>query len=200
VPFWDSLRGVLAMDGAPNPCDPRQTVRLCSRCDHAISAHTREDLLAHHLVVIPSKVPEVSQEPFIEVMYYDGSRMLTSMAMLRTFIDLRSRMLDLAALDQHIVTNKGHHNSVLDILFGTGGGRSVGAVVAPHICLPDAAFPSACHDNGSGGEARRGHNVHIGELHDREPQKGSGIRGRHGLQGMASTVQHDAHKGFNRLA
>ena len=91
--------------------------------------HTREDFFARHLAVIPSKVPEVSQEPFIEVMYHDGSRVLTSVATLRAFIDLRSRILDLAALDLHIMTNKGHHKGVLEILqilFGTDNAQDVG--------------------------------------------------------------------------
>ncbi|KAF8130340.1 nucleoporin Nup186/Nup192/Nup205 [Boletus edulis] len=78
--------------------------------------HTREDFFARHLAVIPSKVPEVSQEPFIEVMYHDGSRVLTSVSTLRAFIDLRSRILDLAALDLHVLTDKGHHKGVLEIL------------------------------------------------------------------------------------
>ncbi|KAF8123906.1 hypothetical protein EV363DRAFT_1545999, partial [Boletus edulis] len=68
--------------------------------------HTREDFFARHLAVIPSKVPEVSQEPFIEVMYHDGSRVLTSVSTLRAFIDLRSQILDLAALDLHVLTDK----------------------------------------------------------------------------------------------
>ncbi|KAH0834004.1 hypothetical protein J3R83DRAFT_11240 [Lanmaoa asiatica] len=84
--------------------------------------HTREDFFARHLAVIPSKVPEVSLEPFIEVMYHDGSRVLTGVATLSAFMDLRSRILDLAALDLHVLTNKGHHKGVqeiLQILFGT---------------------------------------------------------------------------------
>ena len=84
--------------------------------------HTREDFFACHLAVIPSKVPEVSREPFIETMYHDGSRVLTSVSTLRAFIGLRSRILDLVALDLHVLTNKGHHKGVLEILqilFGT---------------------------------------------------------------------------------
>jgi nuclear pore complex protein Nup205 len=93
--------------------------------------HTREDFFARHLAVIPSQVPEVSQEPFIEVMYHDGSRVLTSVATLRAFIDLRSRILDLAALDLHVMTNKGHHKGVLEILqilFGTDNVQDAGEV------------------------------------------------------------------------
>ncbi|KAF8437893.1 hypothetical protein L210DRAFT_3646941 [Boletus edulis BED1] len=55
--------------------------------------------------LIPLKVPEVSQESFID----DRSRLLMSVSTLRAFIDLRSRILDLAALDLHVLTNKGHH-------------------------------------------------------------------------------------------
>ena len=93
--------------------------------------HTREDFFARHLAVIPSKVPEVSQEPFIEVMYHDGSRVLTSVSTLHAFIDLRSRILDLAALDLHVLTNKGHHKGVLEILqilFGTENMQDAGEV------------------------------------------------------------------------
>lgn len=91
--------------------------------------HTREDFFVRHLAAIPSKVPEVSQEPFIEVMYHDGSRVMTSVATLRAFIDLRSRILDLAALDLHVLTNKGHHKGVLEILqilFGTENMQDAG--------------------------------------------------------------------------
>ena len=91
--------------------------------------HTREDFFVRHLAVIPSKVPEVSQEPFIGVMYRDGSRVLTSVSTLRAFIDLRSRILDLAALDLHVLTNKGHHKGVLEILqilFGTDNVQDMG--------------------------------------------------------------------------
>jgi nuclear pore complex protein Nup205 len=68
---------------------------------------TREDFFVRHLVVIPSKVPQATQEPFIEVLYHDGSRVLTSVATLCAFIDLHSWILDLAAvLDLHVLTNK----------------------------------------------------------------------------------------------
>jgi nuclear pore complex protein Nup205 len=75
---------------------------------------TREDFFVRHLAVIPSAVPEATQEPFIEVLYHDGSRVLTNVATICAFIDLRSRTLDLAALDLHVLTNKGHHDGVLE--------------------------------------------------------------------------------------
>lgn len=105
-----------------HPCTSDATMRYL---------HTREDFFARHLAAIPSKVPEVPQEPFIEVMYHDGSRVLTSVPTLRTFIDLRSRILDLAALDLHVLTNKGHHKGVLEILqilFGTENMQDVGEI------------------------------------------------------------------------
>ncbi|KAH7924355.1 hypothetical protein BV22DRAFT_1035258 [Leucogyrophana mollusca] len=77
---------------------------------------TREDFFARHLAAIPSKVPETLEEPYIEVLYNDGSRVTTSVSALRAFIGLRSRILDLAALDLHVLTNKGHHKGVMDIL------------------------------------------------------------------------------------
>ena len=115
----------------------------CYRIIHQLCVHprtsdatmrylrTREDFFVRHLAVIPSRVPEASQEPFIEVMYHDGSRVLTSVSTLRAFIDLRSRILDLAGLDLHVLTNKGHHKGVLEILqilFGTENARDMGDV------------------------------------------------------------------------
>ncbi|KAH7882163.1 nucleoporin Nup186/Nup192/Nup205 [Phlebopus sp. FC_14] len=108
----------------------------CYRIIHQLCVHpgtsdatmrylrTREDFFARHLAAIPSKVPDVAQEPFIEVLYHDGSRVLTSVPTIRAFLGLRSRILDLAALDLHVLTTKGHHKGVLDILqilFGTEG-------------------------------------------------------------------------------
>ncbi|KAG9311041.1 hypothetical protein JVU11DRAFT_8939 [Chiua virens] len=69
----------------------------CYRVIHQLCVHprtsdatmrylrTRENFFARHLAVIPSKVPEALQEPFIEVMYHDGSRILTNVATLRAF-------------------------------------------------------------------------------------------------------------------
>ncbi|KAF9219350.1 hypothetical protein BS17DRAFT_804452 [Gyrodon lividus] len=106
----------------------------CYRIIHQLCVHprtsdptmrylrTREDFFARHLAAIPSKVPEVAEEPFIEVLYQDGSRVLTNVSTLCAFVGLRSRILDLVALDLHVLTNKGHHKGVLDILqilFGT---------------------------------------------------------------------------------
>ncbi|KAG6331906.1 hypothetical protein ID866_7182, partial [Astraeus odoratus] len=85
---------------------------------------TREDFVLRHLAAIPSNVPEASIEPFIEILYNDGSRVWTNVPTLRAFIGLRSRILDLAALELHVLTSKGHYKDVLDILqilFGTDG-------------------------------------------------------------------------------
>ncbi|KAL4071568.1 nucleoporin Nup186/Nup192/Nup205 [Scleroderma yunnanense] len=83
---------------------------------------TRENFFVRHLAAVPSKVPMSTTEPFIEVLYNDGARVLTNVPTLRAFIGLRSRILDLAALELHVLTNRGHHKGVLDILqilFGT---------------------------------------------------------------------------------
>ena len=77
---------------------------------------TREDFFVRHLAAIPSKVPESNTAPLIEVLYDDGARVLTNVPTLRTFIGLRSRILDLVALELHVLTNKGLHKGVLDIL------------------------------------------------------------------------------------
>ncbi|KAI0944532.1 hypothetical protein AcW1_002214 [Taiwanofungus camphoratus] len=83
---------------------------------------TREDFFARHLAAIPFKVPVTEQEPFIEVRYNDGSRVTTTVTDLASFLRLRSWILDLVALDLHVLTNKGHHKAVaelLELLFGS---------------------------------------------------------------------------------
>ncbi|EIW76673.1 hypothetical protein CONPUDRAFT_92653 [Coniophora puteana RWD-64-598 SS2] len=77
---------------------------------------TREDFFVRHLATLPTQVPETDLEPTIQVMYQDGSRVTTNVPTLRWFLALRSRILDLVALDLHILTNKNHHKGVLDIL------------------------------------------------------------------------------------
>ncbi|EGO28547.1 hypothetical protein SERLADRAFT_413403 [Serpula lacrymans var. lacrymans S7.9] len=77
---------------------------------------TREDFFCRHLAAIPSNVPEVIDDPYIEVLYIDGSRITTTVSALKSFIRLRSWILDLVALDLHVLTNKGHHKGVLEIL------------------------------------------------------------------------------------
>ncbi|KAI6142345.1 nucleoporin Nup186/Nup192/Nup205 [Pisolithus tinctorius] len=77
---------------------------------------THEDFFVRHLAAIPSKVPMASVEPLIEVLYNDGARVLTNVPTVRAFTGLRSRILDLAALELHVLTNRGHFKGVLNIL------------------------------------------------------------------------------------
>ncbi|ESK89924.1 nucleoporin [Moniliophthora roreri MCA 2997] len=83
---------------------------------------TREDFFARHLAAIPSQVPERPEEPpYIQVQYQDGARVTTTTATLNAFLRLRSWIFNLVALDLHVLTNKGQHGAVaelLDILFG----------------------------------------------------------------------------------
>ncbi|RDX43688.1 hypothetical protein OH76DRAFT_1188692 [Lentinus brumalis] len=82
---------------------------------------TREDFFSRHLAAIPFKVPPTDQQPFIEVVYSDGSRVVTTVTALSSFLKLRSWILDLVALDLHALTNRGHHKSVselLELMFG----------------------------------------------------------------------------------
>lgn len=82
---------------------------------------TREDFFARQLAAIPSQVPSTLEQPYIEVVYTDGSRVTTTVPALSSFLRLRSWILDLVALDLHVLTNKGHHKGVtqlLEILFG----------------------------------------------------------------------------------
>ncbi|KAI0324921.1 hypothetical protein GY45DRAFT_1331027 [Cubamyces sp. BRFM 1775] len=82
---------------------------------------TREDFFARHLAAIPFKVPVTEQVPAIEVIYGDGSRIITTVTSLASFLKLRSWILDLVALDLHVLTNRGHQKSVselLELMFG----------------------------------------------------------------------------------
>ncbi|KAF8188670.1 nucleoporin Nup186/Nup192/Nup205 [Pholiota molesta] len=83
---------------------------------------TREDFFARQLARIPSSTPETIQEPLIQVLYGDGSRVTTTVTSLSSFLRLRSYIFDLVALELHVLTNKGHFKAVselLEILFGT---------------------------------------------------------------------------------
>ncbi|KAG5650971.1 hypothetical protein H0H81_010360 [Sphagnurus paluster] len=82
---------------------------------------TREDFFARQLAKIPSQVPQTLQQPYIQVHYNDGARVITTVPSLGSFLRLRSCIFDLVALDLHILTNKGHLKGVselLNILFG----------------------------------------------------------------------------------
>ncbi|KAJ3825387.1 nucleoporin Nup186/Nup192/Nup205 [Lentinula raphanica] len=82
---------------------------------------TREDFFTRHLSAIPSQVPQMLQEPSIEIQYNDGSRVVTTVSTLSCFLRLRSWIFDLVALDLHVLANKGRTRNiseVLDILFG----------------------------------------------------------------------------------
>lgn len=83
---------------------------------------TREDFFARQISAVPPQATEVNQLPPIQVTYGDGSRVLTTVDALSSFLRLRSYIFDLVALELHILTSKGHFKAVieiLEILFGT---------------------------------------------------------------------------------
>lgn len=83
---------------------------------------TREDFFARQIATVPSVAPEALQDPAIQVVYNDGSRVTTTVVSLSAFLRLRSYIFDLVALELHLLTNKGHHKAIselLEILFGT---------------------------------------------------------------------------------
>lgn len=107
-------------------------------CTHARTSEftmrylrTREDFFARQLAAIPSQVPATIQEDKgIEVMYADGARVSTTVPALSSFLRLRSWIFDLAALDLHVLTSKGHFKGVaelLNILFGNDNDLYSGA-------------------------------------------------------------------------
>ena len=83
---------------------------------------TREDFFARQVAKVPSAAPETLQEPFIQLVYGDGSRVTTTVPSLSAFLRLRSYIFDLVALELHVLTSKSHFKAVselLEILFGT---------------------------------------------------------------------------------
>ncbi|KAJ7160759.1 nucleoporin Nup186/Nup192/Nup205 [Mycena filopes] len=91
---------------------------------------TREDFFARQLAAIPSQVPVTLHQNGIAVMYADGARVITTVPALSSFLRLRSWIFDLAALDLHVLTSKGHFKGVaelLDILFGNGSDAYTGS-------------------------------------------------------------------------
>ncbi|KAF7297146.1 hypothetical protein MIND_00947600 [Mycena indigotica] len=85
---------------------------------------TREDFFARQLAAIPSQVPSTITDAGIHVAHVDGARVQTTVSALSSFLRLRSWIFDLAALDLHVLTSKGHLKGVvelLDILFSNEG-------------------------------------------------------------------------------
>ena len=83
---------------------------------------TREDFVSRQVARLPSFAPETLQEPPIQILYSDGSRITTTVPSLSSFLRLRSYIFDLVALELHILTNKNYHKAVselLEIIFGT---------------------------------------------------------------------------------
>lgn len=83
---------------------------------------TREDFFARHLQAMAVHVPADVRTPFVEMVYGDGSRVVTTCSTMKSFLQLRSWLLDLVSLELHVLTNKGQHQRVkilLDLLFGT---------------------------------------------------------------------------------
>ena len=83
---------------------------------------TREDFFSRQIAKVSLAAPEALHDHPIQVVYVDGSRVTTTVASLTSFLLLRSYIFDLVALELHLLTNKGHHKAVselLGILFGT---------------------------------------------------------------------------------
>ncbi|KAG6837756.1 hypothetical protein H0H93_001683 [Arthromyces matolae] len=77
---------------------------------------TREDFFARQLACVPSPAPQTAHTPYIEVLYTDGARVISTSSSLSAFLRLRSCIFDLAALDLHILTSKGHLKGVSELL------------------------------------------------------------------------------------
>ncbi|KAK0478734.1 nucleoporin Nup186/Nup192/Nup205 [Armillaria novae-zelandiae] len=83
---------------------------------------TREDFFARHLAAVPSKAPEALADPFIEVLYGDGSRVTATVSSFSSFLRSRSWIFDLVALELHVLSSKNNQKGIaelLSILFGS---------------------------------------------------------------------------------
>ncbi len=81
----------------------------------------QEDFFLRHLAAVPSRPLTTNREPFVEVLYSDGSRVTTSVSLLCSFLRLRSWVFDLVAVELLILSHKGLQSNVsdlLDLLFG----------------------------------------------------------------------------------
>ncbi|KAI0289640.1 nucleoporin Nup186/Nup192/Nup205 [Russula brevipes] len=76
---------------------------------------TREDFFVRQLAALPFQPPP-HPTPTVEVRYSDGSRIATTVESFTSFLQLRSIVFDLVALDLHILTNRGHFKSVSELL------------------------------------------------------------------------------------
>ncbi|TCD60841.1 hypothetical protein EIP91_009419 [Steccherinum ochraceum] len=77
---------------------------------------SRENFFVRHLRAVPCKVPPVTQDASAEVVYHDGSRTATTVSSLCSFLRLRSHILELVALELHVLTTHGQHKAVDDLL------------------------------------------------------------------------------------
>lgn len=83
---------------------------------------SRENFFARQVASVSSIAPGSNTQESIELLYGDGSRVTTSVPLLSSFLQLRSYIFNLVALELHVLTNKGHTKAateLLDILFGT---------------------------------------------------------------------------------
>ncbi|KAI0270638.1 nucleoporin Nup186/Nup192/Nup205 [Gloeopeniophorella convolvens] len=76
---------------------------------------TREDFFVRQLSSLPFRPPSFPI-PNVELQYGDGSRIATTIESLTSFLQLRSYLFDLVALDLHTLTNRGHFKSVSELL------------------------------------------------------------------------------------
>ncbi|KAF9048038.1 hypothetical protein BDZ89DRAFT_1058002 [Hymenopellis radicata] len=77
---------------------------------------TREDFFARHLAAIPTQGPRTEVEPFIEVVYSDGTRLPTTVATFSAFLRSRSWIFNLVALELQVLMNRNQHKGVDDLL------------------------------------------------------------------------------------
>ena len=134
VPRIRGKRNEKAMQELPLFVTLPELAERCYKVIHQLCMHpktsdfttrylrTREDFFARQIAKVPSAAPESLQDPAIQVVYNDGSRVTATVVSLSAFLRLRSYIFDLVALELHLLTNKGHHKVVselLEILFGT---------------------------------------------------------------------------------
>lgn len=134
----------LLAQGAPRPDDEDRSeydegtllarnpalAERCSRLVHQLCVHdltasattryirTREDYCYRQLSVLPMIAPEVATGPLGHAVYSNGSRVHTSASAVVSFLRFRSGVLDISALELHLINPTGLHAAKLvDALF-----------------------------------------------------------------------------------
>ncbi|CAK5271461.1 unnamed protein product, partial [Mycena citricolor] len=142
----DGISGPPLFQSLPSLAEPMYHV-LYQLCVHPRTSEfvmrylrTREGFFARQVAGVPCLVPSIGDEDednedgdesgTIQVMYTDGSRVLTTVPQLTSFLRLRSWIFDLVSTEMHVLSGKTRWKGVDDVLGVLFGVQSSSAVFA----------------------------------------------------------------------